>query len=153
MKRNKDNETSQLELCDIIVMITIVQVTVCIVSIALGYYQQLLNDLDETIRRTDYNYQSRNKRKKLSEIIDTIKDRQFCKMLRCHKASFIKLVKIIKDRMDPTIFKSDVWLDNNKQHNTAISGELLCIYPIFLIFCFILPLFPSCLYHDLVFIR
>lgn len=26
--------------------------------------------------------------------------------------------------MDPTIFKSDVWLDNNRQHNTAICWRL-----------------------------
>ena len=45
-------------------------------------------------------------------------------MFRCHKTSFFKLVDKIKDNINPIIFKSDEFLLNNNQHNTAISGEV-----------------------------
>ena len=66
---------SELDLCDLIAMVAIVQATLCILCLQYEKYQQILDDVDNSIRRIDCNYNPRIvNRKKLSEIIDPIAD-------------------------------------------------------------------------------
>ena len=63
MSRKDNNDTSSLELCDLLVIITIVNVSIQLLLFNYDSCQQIIEDIDSSIRRLDYNYEKKNKRK------------------------------------------------------------------------------------------
>ena len=124
MKRKSNNETAELELCDLLVMVAVVIASVSILCLEYESRRVIMNDLDDSIRRMDYHYGKRKVRISFLELIDSLSNKVFRRMFRCHKSSFRKLVRIIKSNTDPVEFKSEQWLINHNEHNNAISGEV-----------------------------
>jgi DDE superfamily endonuclease len=125
MTTKNNTQTSELELCDLLVLVSIISVSISLFFNEYESCQQILYDIDSSIRRQDYNYSNKKKRKIFSEIIDPIDKSLFHRMFRCHKVSFYRLVDKIKSRIDASVFKSEEWLIiHNKKYSSAISGEV-----------------------------
>jgi hypothetical protein len=105
-------------------MATIIQVSIYVLCIEYESGNNILHDIDDSLRRLDYNYDSTYNRKKWSEVLATIPDTPFKRMFRCNKEVFSRLLTIIQTKIDPTVFKSDDWIANNNKYNHAISGEV-----------------------------
>jgi hypothetical protein len=121
-----NNTMSELVVLDLVIMAAVIQVTVFVLSLELEASNNILNDINESLFRLDYNYSSTYKRKKWSDVLATIPDTPFKRMFRCNKEVFSSLVSKIQDYVDPAVFKSDDWLDNinNISYIQAISGEV-----------------------------
>jgi hypothetical protein len=80
-----NNTMSKLEISDLMIMVTIIQVSIYVLCLEYQSCHIILNDIDDSLRRLEYKYDSTYKRKTWSDVLSTIPDTPFKRMFRCNK--------------------------------------------------------------------